>query len=333
LLTRAKLAELWTGHPSVDEVIAIQPGESVWSVGGKLRAGRFDTALVLPNSPRSAIEVWLSGIPRRIGYARPWRNAFLTQAMATRPGYVRMRKKAKREIRGLITQASLPPGRCQALPVQAHQMHEYLHLANTLGANPAPLPPLLRVADAEVEAVRNRFNLSPCVPLLGLNAGAEYGPAKRWPVNRFISVAIACHERTQCAWVILGGASDIPLANTLSAALQQAGVDAHSLAGQTSLRELMAALRCCRVLLTNDTGPMHVGAALGVPVVVPFGSTTPELTGPGLPGDPGHFLLRSNAPCAPCFLRSCPIDFRCMEGISIERVRESVLAALDPTAR
>ena len=86
-------------------------------------------------------------------------------------------------------------------------------------------------------------------------------------------------------------------------------------------------LKLCRVLLTNDTGPMHVAAALGTPVVVPFGSTSPELTGPGLPGDPRHRLLKSDAPCSPCFLRECPIDFRCMNGISVERVVEAVLRA------
>jgi heptosyltransferase-2 len=87
----------------------------------------------------------------------------------------------------------------------------------------------------------------------------------------------------------------------------------------------MALLKFCRVLLTNDSGPMHVAAALGTPVVVPFGSTSPELTGPGLPGDARNRLLKSDAPCAPCFLRECPIDFRCMNGITVERVVEAVL--------
>ena len=88
----------------------------------------------------------------------------------------------------------------------------------------------------------------------------------------------------------------------------------------------MALLKLCRVLLTNDTGPMHVAAALGIPVVVPFGSTSPELTGPGLPGDAWHRLLKSDAPCSPCFRRECPIDFRCLNGISAGRVVEAVLS-------
>ena len=92
----------------------------------------------------------------------------------------------------------------------------------------------------------------------------------------------------------------------------------------------MALLKLCRVVLTNDTGPMHVAAALGTPIVVPFGSTSPELTGPGLPGDTRHQLLRSEAPCSPCFRRVCPIDFRCMTGISEERAVAAVQAALAP---
>ena len=103
-----------------------------------------------------------------------------------------------------------------------------------------------------------------------------------------------------------------------------------NLAGQL-LRQLMALLKLCRVLLTNDSGSMHVAAALGTPVVVPFGSTAPELTGPGLPGDPHHHLFKSDAPCSPCFRRTCPIDLRCMTGISVQSVTEAVMEALRET--
>lgn len=96
------------------------------------------------------------------------------------------------------------------------------------------------------------------------------------------------------------------------------------------MRQFMALLRLCRVLLTNDTGPMHLAAALGTPVVVPFGSTAPELTAPGLPDDPRHRLLKSAAPCSPCFRRTCPIDFRCMLGITVDQVVAAVLEALQP---
>ena len=96
------------------------------------------------------------------------------------------------------------------------------------------------------------------------------------------------------------------------------------LAGRTSLRELLALLGLCRVVLTNDTGPMHVAAALGVPVVVPFGSTSPELTGPGF--SPSAVVLAATSPCGPCFLRECPIDFRCMQEITVDQVVHHVSA-------
>lgn len=343
LLTPAKLRDLWRHHPAVDEAIGFDAGEGLLSVGRTLRAGKYDLALVLPNSPRSALEVWLAGIPQRIGYARSWRNWFLTRAVATRPGHVKMRKRSVEEIHRLVnskchcghaygtaghTHAAAPS------PAAAHQLHEYLHLVAALGAKLDRLAPQLTVTEAEVQAVKQKFGLENlATPILALNPGAEYGPAKRWPVARFITAAREIQQRTNCVWLILGGKSDAALADEIQAALRVPPSDRHNLAGQTTLRELMALLRLCRVLLTNDTGPMHVAAALGTPVVVPFGSTSPELTGPGLPGDPQHRLLKSDAPCSPCFLRECPIDFRCLNGIGSDRAVAAVMDAMHAERR
>ena len=121
----------------------------MFSVGKKLRAGKFDLALVLPNSPRSALEVWLAGIPQRIGYARPWRNCFLTQAVAPRAGRgenaeaVRGRNPTSLISRRAVSRSTFEPATFNLQP--RHQIHEYLHLAAALGANPEPLPPQLFV--------------------------------------------------------------------------------------------------------------------------------------------------------------------------------------------
>jgi len=211
---------------------------------------------------------------------------------------------------------------------EAHQMHEYLHLVAALGTSETPVAPMLTVDDSEVDAALSKFGLPAGGTCLGLNAGAEYGPAKRWPEDRFVAAAKAIQERTGCGILIFGGPGDAPLAGRIAAALHASRITHHDLSGRTSLRELMALLSQCRVLLTNDSGPMHVAAALGVPVVVPFGSTSPELTGPGLPGDSRHHLIQSDAPCSPCFLRECPIDFRCMNSISVEQVVVAVMNAL-----
>ncbi|HTJ00517.1 MAG TPA: lipopolysaccharide heptosyltransferase II [Dongiaceae bacterium] len=330
LLTAGKIGALWQHHPAVNEVISFAAEDSVFAVGKKLRAGHFDLALVLPNSPRSALEPFLARIPQRIGYARPWRNLLLTQAIPSRPGAVKMHKRTPAEVRQLI--AVTPPVPVTPPPPAAHQIYEYLHLVAALGANPEPVPPRLEVTPAELEAARQKFGLTNSPGLvLGLNPGAEYGPAKRWPADKFAAAAKAIQQRTGCTWLIFGGKNDLPLATQIQSALGPASAAALNVAGQTSLRELMALLRLCQVLLTNDTGPMHVAAALGTPVVVPFGSTSPELTGPGLPGDPRHRLLRSAVPCAPCFLRECPIDFRCLNGITVESVVQVVVEILRQT--
>jgi heptosyltransferase-2 len=325
LLNPEKLADLWLHHPAVNETISFAADETVFSIGKKLRAGKFDLALALPNSPRSALEVFLAGIPQRIGYARPWRNCFLTQSVPSRTGAVKMHKRSVAEIQRLISQT--PEVRPET-PFTAHQIHEYLDLAAALGAKSEPLAPQLFVTQQEIEAAKIKFGLGKISqPIFGLNPGAEYGPAKRWPAEKFIAAAKAIQQHTNCVWLIFGGKTDAELAARIASEITDhaSRITHQNLADKTSLRELMALLKSCRALLTNDTGPMHVAAALGTPVVVPFGSTSPELTGPGLPGDACHRLLKSDAPCSPCFLRECPIDFRCMNGISVERVVEAVM--------
>jgi heptosyltransferase-2 len=335
ILTPEKLRDIWTGHPAVNEVIPFTAGEGLFSIRRKLAAENFDLALVLPNSHRSALEPWLARIPRRLGCARPWRNWLLTEAVPPRPAAVKMRKRSVSEIRELIGAPSPRPP-ANRFPATAHQMHEYLHLAAALGASAAPLAPRIEVSAGRVEEVRRKFRVEAGVRWHALNGGAEYGPAKRWPATRFAEAASRLQARLGGRWLILGGPGDAPIANEIEAAMNRSvgggGDQSRStapinVAGKSTLGELCALLRACDVLLSNDTGPAHLAAALGVPLVTIFGSTSPELTGPGLPGDPRIRLLRSEAHCTPCFLRTCPIDFRCMNGISVESVVDAVAAA------
>ena len=167
-------------------------------------------------------------------------------------------------------------------------------------------------------------------PWLGLNPGAEYGPAKRWLERRFVAAAVSLQKQTNCRWLIFGGPGDKALAEKITTELRYAGNEADgviNLAGKTDLRQLAAALKLCRLLLTNDTGPMHLAAAIGTPVIVPFGSTSPQLTGPIFSSTAQ--VLQANVPCAPCFLRECPIDFRCMNGIETSQVVEAARHILD----
>jgi heptosyltransferase-2 len=330
LLTPAKLADLWRGHPALDTVLTFEPGESPLSIARRLRAERFDTALILPNSPRSALESVLARIPQRIGSSRSWRNLLLTEPVPARAEEIRMHKRSAREVRRLLNRA----GQVRSVwPPRAHQIHHYLHLAAALGATPAPVAPQIAVSNAEVQTLRAKFDNGPhsARPLFGLNAGAEYGPAKRWPRERFVAAAVALQKTLHCQWWILGGPGDRELAEAIAREIQSAKAESpdtvRSLAGQTTLRELCSALKACDVVLTNDSGPMHLAAAVGTPVVALFGSTSPELTAPGLPGDERHVLMREPVACAPCFLRECPVDFRCMNGITVESVVSAVQKA------
>src|SRR5262245_59119960 len=144
LLTHAKLADLWRHHPALNAVLTFQDGESVFAVAKRLRAQRFATALVLPNSPRSALEVFLARIPERIGLARPWRNLFLNRRLAPRSEEVVMHKRSVSEIYRRIANADITPA--PTLPASAHHLHQYLHLAAALGAKLQPSPPRLEVA-------------------------------------------------------------------------------------------------------------------------------------------------------------------------------------------
>jgi heptosyltransferase-2 len=330
LLCPAKLSDLWHYHPALSKVISFGPTDSVFTTAEQLRKGCFDLALILPNSPRSALECYLARIPHRIGHARGWRNYFLTRTIPSRPGSVPMRKRSTNEIKKLTANWDGRPKPAE-IPATAHQMHEYLHLVNALGASEEPLPPHLAITEQEMVNIRVKFKLPDLdLPIFGINPGAEYGPAKRWPADKFAAVIRRLQEQTHGVWLLFGGPNDQALTRQITDAVGVSAQPIHDLAGQTTLRELMALLKICRVVLTNDTGPMHVAAAVGTPVVVPFGSTSPELTGPVESIHSRHQLLKSNVPCSPCFLRECPIDFRCMNGLSVERISAAFLAATNP---
>ncbi len=348
LLTPDKLVDLWTGFPAIDDVLTFSGRDGLWTTARRVRAWSADIAVVLPNSFRSAAEVWCARVPRRIGYTGQNRRWMLTEKVPPRTGAVRMRKRSAREVRRLTNwpgghEAGAPnlhgAERTPEAPgplVEAHHLHQYLHLVQRLGANPAPRAPSLFVTHEETLQFRKRFEIAEPSgrPLFGLNAGAEYGPAKRWPLERFASVARAVQARTRCRWVLFGAARDMELtrrlANDISGNAAECRTSIVNVAGLTSLRELCAGLKACQVLLTNDTGPMHVAAAVGTPVVALFGSTSPMLTGPGLGNDARHWILREPVACAPCFLRNCPIDFRCMRSISETQVVDALLSATVP---
>src|SRR5262249_13626617 len=162
---------------------------------------------------------FLARIPTRVGYARSWRNFFLTQTVTPRADAVKMRKRTVQEIKGLIESNPKSGIRTSPFSQSAHQALEYLHLTAEMGANGEPRTSTLMVASEEVEVARQKFSLANVSsPIFGLNPGAEYGPAKRWPMERYIAVAKEIQKRKNCAWILFGGNNDMELTNQIESA-------------------------------------------------------------------------------------------------------------------
>jgi heptosyltransferase-2 len=281
-----KIASVWKLVPDIDEVLPLN-FDSFFSVVRTIRRqAPFDVAILFPNSLRAALEVWCARIPRRVGFPGHRRHWLLNQIVA------------EEQRRG---------------PIQ-HQVYRYLHLARELGA-----PHAL----AELRKFLPRIKTNGAPARIGLCPGAEYGPAKRWLPERFAEVALAIAEHRAVQWVLFGTSADAERGATIAAAL---GSHCLNRIGQTTLEQLSAELADCALLLTNDTGTMHLATLVGVPVIAVFGSTEPRLTGPL---GTGHDVIRHQVECSPCFLRECPIDFRCMKAVSVDEVVAAVSAQLD----
>ncbi len=277
ILTRAKLADFWRSLPEVDEVIAVPDNAGVFRVAWQLR-GRFDVAVLFPNSARSALEVWLAGIRRRVGYLGHKREWMLNQII----------REPKKELR------------------PRHHAARYLRIAEKMGAPSLPLS----------------FPTAPCPPgpiRIGICPGAEYGGAKRWPAAEFRQAMRLIAEKLDATFVLVGVSRDEPIAADI---LRGFTGKVENLVGRTSLAELITTIRGTHILISNDTGTMHLAAALGTPTLALFGSTEPLLTRP-LGAD--HVIIRHQVECSPCFQRECPLDFRCMTAISADEVAEAAL--------
>jgi heptosyltransferase-2 len=303
LLCPAKLHDLWRHNPFLNEVI------------DELGDRRFDVAIIFPNSFRSAWECWRAGIPTRFGFAGHWRRRLLTHVVEE--------THSERAASKQLTVAG-QTFTVKHFPVIRHQAHRYLDLISFLGGSRDLVQPRIWFAVEELSPLK-KFVHDDGEPFIGINSGAEYGPAKRWPAERFAEVAKRVSEQLDCRWLLFGGPGDTAIAGQIEQALRGYNSDPDfvvNVAGKTSLLELCELIRFCRVLLTNDTGPMHLATAVGTPLVAIFGSTSPELTGPL---GQHAMVINAEVECTPCFLRECPIDFRCMNSITVEQVTEAVL--------
>jgi heptosyltransferase-2 len=293
LLVRPGIAPLFEQNPDIDEIILYS--DRFRGVFGRLRLAwhlrkkRFTKAILLQNAFDAALVVFLAGIPQRIGYDRDGRKLLLTKAVQHRD-----------------------------LDRRVHHVNYYLNLLKEAGIEASYSEPNLRLTIEEKMSARRILSEMPG-PILGINPGAAFGSAKRWLPERFAEVASWFVKETLGSVVIFGGEND---ASTAERIFRQIPMNKMSLAGRTSMRELMAYISECDVFLTNDSGPMHIASAAGTPLVAIFGSTSPELTGPS---GASQAVLKADMDCSPCFGRNCGKDYiRCMYAVSTEEVYDNV---------
>ncbi len=280
-------------------------GRTTSSSGGPIRlaarlaAGKFDTAVILPNSFRSALVTKLAKIPRRIGYDRDGRGVLLTDRLIPR-----------RTLRGFV-------------PVPTRDY--YLGLARYLGSiDPDPEMQLFTRPEDDVQAdeLLRRGGYEPGAGrrLVLLNPGANYGDAKMWFPDRFAGVADRCAKELDVFVAVSGAPKERAILDKVLAAAKTPILDL-SASGMT-LNVLKSIIRRASVMVTNDTGPRHIAAALGTPVVTIFGPTDPAWTEIGFEGER---QVMEKVFCGPCQKKKCPLDHRCMTRIDADRVSREVI--------
>lgn len=302
LLVKPWVAPIFEGDPNVDAIIpyldAYQGARGKVRLARDLRRYGFSRAVLLQNAFEAAFISFLAGIPERIGYARDGRGLLLTMAVPF-----------DERARGL------------------HHIDYYLNLLERTGYDaPFSLPWIFLTEDERLAARESLRGLRR--PVIGINPGATYGSSKRWLPERFAALAAMVIDRAGGSAVIFGGPAEEAIAEEISSMaagmLGSSDLSSRLLtkAGKTTLRELVSLISECDALVTNDSGPMHIGYAVRTPLVAIFGSTSAEHTGPK---GKGSVVVRHPVECAPCMERECRKErLRCMDSISAEEVFQTL---------
>jgi lipopolysaccharide heptosyltransferase II len=289
---RASIAPIFEEETRVtpDEVAIVDDARET----AQLRDLKGDAILLIPNSFSSAWRASRAGIAERCGYRAAGRGWLLTRGVPR------------------------PRGR-------VHQVEYYQALVRGLGMETREGPPRLGPRPQTLEkadAVLREQGVTPGTTLVGFAPGAAYGHAKRWPPDRVAAVIAALAARGVVS-VVVGAAADRETARAIESSLPP-GTRVVDLVGRTTLRQLVGVVARCAAFVSNDSGAMHVAAALGVPLTAIFGPTDERVTAPGGPAD----LIVRDVFCRPCLLRECPIDHRCMKRIDVDTVLRSVVEHL-----
>ncbi|HTZ48173.1 MAG TPA: lipopolysaccharide heptosyltransferase II [Verrucomicrobiae bacterium] len=306
IVARPYVADIYHGQELCDELIpydskGLHRGwKSRELLAKELRGQRFDLALLLQNAFDAAWLAWRARVPQRIGYARDGRRLLLTKAVP------------------VPKVGDIPP----------HEKFYYLELLRRVGwidalSNVAHIA--LQVSEGARERARQtlqRSGVRSHVLRVAVAAGASYGSAKCWAPERFAKSLNDLLARGDADIILFGTAGEAAVAAAIAGSMQRPPID---LTGKTTIADLPALLSQCHLFLGNDSGAMHVAAAVGLPVVAVFGPTDPEGTAPVSP----HATIVQQKPyCSPCFLRRCPTDHRCMTAVTPEMVELALRARL-----
>jgi len=302
IVARPYVADIYRDQHICNQLIHYDPNGIHVGVSGRerladeLRAQKFDVAILLQNAFDAAWLAWRANIPERIGYARDGRSLLLTKPVPIpKPG-----------------------------EIPAHEKFYYLELLRRAGwvdslsdesfiAMSVPEEKRRRAAEFLVESGARAHALR-----VAIGAGASYGSAKCWPPPRFAELANRLQFQSDANIILFGTAAEAAVSNAIATEIRRPPIN---LTGKTAIADLPALLSQCHLFIGNDSGAMHVAAAVGLPVVAVFGPTDPLGTAPVTP----HCTIVQEKPyCSPCFLRRCPTDHRCMTKISPDMVETAV---------
>jgi heptosyltransferase-2 len=298
ILAKPWVSEIFQGNTVSDRVILYQsPGIhkgflGKWRLAGQLKKERFDLAFLIQNAFEAALISFMAGIPQRAGYNTDGRTLLLTHP-------VTVNRRVKR----------------------GHQVDYYLELVRAIGFQPAERIPSLKVAEdrqQEAEQTLKSLGVGESDRVVGISPGATYGSAKEWFPERYGELAGRIAQDFTKHILIFGNQSDQCVAAQVR---ENARFPLIDLTGATSLAQAIALIARCQLFITNDSGLMHVAAALKIPLIAIFGSTDPKRTGPL--SDTCRIVHKA-VPCAPCLKTKCPEDRKCMGLITVDEVYEEV---------
>lgn len=303
MLAKPWVLPVFEDCPHVDDLVVYDAGGRHRGMAGKFRLARdlkpagFDAAVLLQNAFEAALITRLAGIPCRIGFDTDARGWLLTHPVQCTPGIKKI-----------------------------HQTGYYLEILKGIGRPWGDRSLGLTIGHrrrTEGKRLLDRCGVKPGDTIVGINPSATFGPAKQWFPERFARLADRIHDACGAKILVFGGPDDRDLGRRITRLMRRPTID---LSGRTTLSEAMALIAACRLFISNDSGLMHVAAALDTPLIAIFGSTNPVTTGPQ---SERSRVIRSDISCSPCLKPVCPEGhLDCMDRIGVDRVFDAVRAML-----